>query len=104
MNHEVLFGKKYLDDYVANMHAYDMITIKYNMDNGKDEDKAPFIVEYTGKDKSATKYFKTIVGCEAAIAAMMWYLYGVDMLKALEDVSAFTTAYGKNKCVIKDDK
>ena len=104
MNYEVLFGKKHLDDYNANADNYDTIIIKYNMDDGEDEDEAPFIVEYAGKDKSATKYLRTITGCEAAIAAMMWYLYGVDMLKALEDVSAFTTAYEKNKCVIKDDK
>ena len=104
MNHEVLFGKKYLDDYNANADNYDTITIKYNMDDGEDEDEAPFIIEYTGKHKSAVKYFKTITGCEAAIAAMMWYLYGVDMLKALEDISSFTTAYGKEKCEIKDGK
>ena len=52
MNYEVLFGKKHLDDYNANADNYDTIIIKYNMDDGEDEDEAPFIVEYAGKDKS----------------------------------------------------
>lgn len=104
MNYEVLFGKKHLDDYNANADNYDTITIKYNMDDGEDEDEAPFIVEYAGKDKSETKYLRTITGCEAAIAAMMWCLHGVDMIKAFEDISAFTTVYEKMKCEIKDGK
>lgn len=102
MNHEVLFGKKYLDYYNANADNYDTITIKYNMDDGEDEDEAPFIVEYAGKDKSATKYLRTITGCEAAIAAMMCRFCGVDMIKAFEDINAFTTAYTKEKCSIGD--
>lgn len=104
MNYEVLFGKKHLDDYNANADNYDTIIIKYNMDDGEDEDEAPFIVEYAGKDKSETKYPRTITGCVAAIAAMMWCLRGVDMIKAFEDISAFTTVYGKEKCEIKDGK
>ena len=35
---------------------------------------------------------------------MMWCLRGVDMIKAFEDISAFTTMYGKEKCEIKDGK